>query len=68
MTTRDEEIPMASGSRKRRITALDIVDIIVGVAIVMILCALIIPFFVPPEGAAASSPASHHSINPLKRR
>ena len=31
-----------------------IVDVLVGVAILMILSALIVPVFVPPEGKAAS--------------
>jgi len=42
---------MKTPRRKLRVT---LVDLMVGVAVLMILSALIIPIFVPPEGKAAS--------------
>ena len=42
---------MKNSKRKWHVT---IVDILVGLAILMILTALVVPVFVPPEGRAAS--------------
>ena len=56
---------MKSSKRKWNVT---IVDFVVGLAILMILSALIVPIFVPPEGKAASGgavPAA--SAKPTKR-
>jgi hypothetical protein len=40
---------------------LTIVDFLVGIAVLMILSALVVPIFIPPEGKAASNatPNSH---------
>ena len=46
---------MKTPRRKWRVT---LVDLMVGVAVLMILSALVIPIFVPPEGKAASRAAA----------
>lgn len=48
---------MKPRKRKWRISALDIVDCIIGLAVLMILTALVVPIFVPPDGKAASKNA-----------
>lgn len=45
---------MINSKRKWKVT---IVDFVVGLAILMILSALIVPIFVPPEGKAQSRAA-----------
>ena len=37
---------------------LTVVDFLVGVAVLMILSALVVPVFIPPEGKAASKSAN----------
>jgi type II secretory pathway pseudopilin PulG len=52
----------------RRAWHLTIVNLVVGIAILMVLSALIIPVFVPPDGRAASRAALHAaSAKPVKR-
>jgi hypothetical protein len=50
--------PMKNQKRKWNVT---IVDVLVGFAVLMILTALVVPFFVPPEGKAASRATAANS-------
>jgi len=43
--------------KTKRTWRITIVDLMVGVAILMIMSALIVPIFIPPEGKAASRAA-----------
>jgi hypothetical protein len=45
---------MKNPKRKWRLT---VVDVLVGLAVLMILSALIVPVFIPPEGKTASKAA-----------
>jgi type II secretory pathway pseudopilin PulG len=40
---------------------LTLVDVLVGLAVLMILSALVVPVFVPPNGRAASRVATSHA-------
>jgi len=56
---------MQSPKRKWR---LSLVDVFVGLAVLMILSALVVPLFVPPEGRAATKPAMQStSAQPARR-
>lgn len=46
---------MKNPKRKWRVT---VVDVLVGLAVLMILSALVVPVFIPPEGKAASKAAA----------
>ena len=43
----------------------NLVDVLVAIAVLMILSALVVPLFIPPQGKAASrasAPASAHQV------
>lgn len=40
-----------------------LVDVLVGLAVLMILSALVVPVFIPPEGRAASRPGAASSAS-----
>lgn len=44
---------MTRPKRQKRSWQITVVDLLVGLAVLMILTALIVPIFVPPEGRAA---------------
>jgi len=47
---------------------LTLVDVLVGLAVLMILSALVVPVFLPPEGRAASkTAAASTAVKPTKR-
>ena len=45
-----------------------VVDVLVGLAVLMILTALVVPIFVPPEGRAASRTATPKNSTHLAQR
>lgn len=47
---------------------LNLVDVLVGIAVLMILTALVVPVFVPPDGRAAQKPAAHTTTTKLAQR
>jgi len=57
---------MKNPFRKWHIT---VVDVLVGFAVLMILSALVVPIFIPPDGRAASRPgaATSASAKSVKR-
>jgi hypothetical protein len=55
---------MNTEKRKWNVT---IVDVFVGFAVLMILSALIVPIFVPPEGRAAVKAAATRTVTTVTR-
>ncbi len=51
---------MKNPIRKWHVT---VVDVLVGLAVLMILSALVVPVFIPPDGRAASRPAAATSTS-----
>ena len=62
---RERKTLMKNPLRKWHVT---VVDVLVGLAVLMILSALVVPVFLPPEGRAASKTAAPASAAKSAKR
>jgi hypothetical protein len=54
--------------KTKRVWHLNLVNVLVGIAVLMILSALVVPIFVPPDGRAASRAAITGATTNLPQR